>query len=143
MLWEYFQSRIIMEKKLRVLLLLVLFLFVHAYAIDEGSGLFQTEYKGGWEVVCPNAGVSAMHLVLLPPTNKALMFDSTSRGPSRLPLTRAIGCRMFNGRMDCWAHALEFDIETAAIRPLKVHTTCFCWFQYCFIVLKRFFCWCS
>ncbi|MGD7309623.1 hypothetical protein, partial [Ralstonia pseudosolanacearum] len=84
-----------------------------------------TNYKGRWELVSANAGVSAMHLIVLP-NNKAVMFDSTVLGPSQLRLPQGHCRRMPNGYEECWAHAAEFDIETGAVRPLLVNTDTWC-----------------
>ncbi|KAF8400843.1 hypothetical protein HHK36_014146 [Tetracentron sinense] len=90
---------------------------------------FETVYNGGWELVSASSGVSAMHLILFP-NNKAIMFDATIFGPSQVPLARG-NCRLVPGSkkkndLDCWAHAVEYDIDTAAIRPLKVLTNTWC-----------------
>lgn len=85
------------------------------------SGL-ENKYIGGWELVSQNSRVSAMHLILLPKNNKAIMFDATVFGPSQIALARG-NCRPIPGvkkEKDCWAHAVEYDLDTAATRPLKV-----------------------
>lgn len=89
---------------------------------DEG------EYRGGWELVSENSGVSAMHMTIMPNSNKAIMFDAAGFGPSEISLPPGDCRQVFDERdetgeyyeVDCWAHAVEFDTETAAIRPLKV-----------------------
>ncbi|KAK1289466.1 hypothetical protein QJS10_CPB18g01089 [Acorus calamus] len=91
---------------------------------------FETDYKGGWELVSENSGVSAMHLVIFN-NNKAIMFDATVFGPSQIKLPAEVGCRndptmKGTNKEDCWAHAVEFDIDTAEIRPLKVSTDTWC-----------------
>lgn len=83
---------------------------------------FETDYKGKWELVSKSSGASAMHMILLP-TNKAIMYDATVFGPSEIPLAKG-NCRPVPGKpkeLDCWAHAVEYDIETAELRPLKVY----------------------
>lgn len=70
-----------------------------------------------------------MHLVLLP-NNKALMFDTTLHGPSKIQLPPN-NCRVFTDKanktqQDCWAHAVEYDIDTAQSRPLKLTTDPWC-----------------
>ncbi|KAL5711486.1 (methyl)glyoxal oxidase [Ranunculus cassubicifolius] len=84
----------------------------------------ETNFKGKWELHSANAGISGMHLMLLP-NNKAIMFDSTVLGKSEL-LFPAGSCPLLNGVVDCYAHAAEYDIETAAVRPLRVHTDTWC-----------------
>ncbi|KAL6344547.1 hypothetical protein AAG906_002452 [Vitis piasezkii] len=84
------------------------------------------EYKGGWELVSHNSGVMAMHMVLLPRTNKVVMVEAANFGPSQVRLSRW-KCRLFLRKRgindeDCWAHAVEYNTKTAAIRPLKMVT---------------------
>lgn len=94
------------------------------------NGGDDTEYRGGWELVSENAGVSAMHMTIMPNTNKAIMFDAAGFGPSGISLPPGDCRRVFDERdgnedqfeLDCWAHAVEFNIDTADIRPLKVCT---------------------
>ncbi|PKU73417.1 aldehyde oxidase GLOX1-like [Dendrobium catenatum] len=88
----------------------------------------ETSFLGQWEIVSEDSGVSAMHLVVTH-ENKAIMFDSTASGPSHAILT-ASNCRSDptgkTAMLDCWAHAIEFDLETYKIRPLKVLTDPWC-----------------
>lgn len=79
---------------------------------------------GSWVVDSENAGVSAMHIQLMP-NNKAVWFDSTSNGLSEIKLNppackARVGGRKNDPEQDCTAHAIEYDVETAQIRPLKV-----------------------
>lgn len=83
----------------------------------------ETAFLGQWEVVSEDSGVSAMHLAVTH-EGKAIMFDSTASGPSHAHLT-ANNCRpdpagKSAAVLDCWAHAVEFDLKTYKIRPLKV-----------------------
>ncbi|KAM1726142.1 hypothetical protein ACFX12_016950 [Malus domestica] len=95
---------------------------------DEG------EYRGGWELISENSGVSAMHMTIMPNSNKAIMFDAAGFGPSEISLLPGDCRRVFDERdetgeyyeVDCWAHAVEFDTGTAAIRPLKILTDTWC-----------------
>ncbi|RVW96246.1 Aldehyde oxidase GLOX1 [Vitis vinifera] len=91
---------------------------------------FGADYKGEWEVVSKDSGVSAMHLILMPKNNKAIMFDATVFGPSNIQLPKSEKCRPVpdskTNEIDCWAHAVEYDIETAEVRPLKVLTNPWC-----------------
>lgn len=81
---------------------------------------FETKFSGKWELVSQNSGISAMHMQLLP-SNKALIFDSTVFGPSRVFFRRGDYCPIgIDKRPDCTAHAVIYDIETAALRPLHV-----------------------
>ncbi|PQQ04020.1 WSC domain-containing protein-like [Prunus yedoensis var. nudiflora] len=94
------------------------------------NGGDDTEYRGGWELVSENAGVSAMHMTIMPSTNKAIMFDAAGFGPSGISFPPGDCRRVFDERdgnedqfeLDCWAHAVEFNIDTADIRPLKILT---------------------
>lgn len=88
------------------------------------SGSDDGDFKGVWELVSEDSGVSAMHLILMPKNNKAIMFDATIFGPSNIKLPSTENCRPVpdSNETDCWAHAVEYDIDTAEIRPLKVTT---------------------
>ena len=62
-----------------------------------------------------------MHLQLMP-NDRIVMFDATSLGKSaiELPPDR---CRLLpntNNTLDCYAHAIEYDIATNKVRTLKV-----------------------
>ncbi|OVA20292.1 Glycoside hydrolase [Macleaya cordata] len=94
-------------------------------SLVQKSSDFETEYKGSWELAATTSGVSSMHLQLFP-TNKAIMFDATVFGPSPVRLPGA--CRRVpkTKELDCFAHAVEYDIETAEIRPLKILTDTWC-----------------
>ncbi|XP_058206721.1 putative aldehyde oxidase Art an 7 [Rhododendron vialii] len=99
-------------------------LFVSGFALPN----FQTNYLGGWKIHNPNAGVEAMHIQLLP-TNKAILFDATNLGPSNIQLQPPGNCRPIPdrpGQVDCWAHAVEYDVETAEVRPLKILSNAWC-----------------
>lgn len=79
---------------------------------------------GSWEIHSENAGVSAMHIQLMP-NNKAVWYDSTSNGLSEIEndppfCTPRVGDRKTDPQQDCTAHAVEYDIYTARLRPLKV-----------------------
>ncbi|XP_004292851.1 PREDICTED: uncharacterized protein LOC101303486 [Fragaria vesca subsp. vesca] len=93
----------------------------------------EQEYRGRWELVSDNSGVSAMHMIIMPNSNKAIMFDAAGFGPSGISLPAGDCRRVLDSRkedevyeLDCWAHAVEFDIDTAAIRPLKILTDTWC-----------------
>ncbi|XP_057545676.1 aldehyde oxidase GLOX1-like [Amaranthus tricolor] len=92
------------------------------------GGILETKYLGKWEFSLEDAGVSAMHLQLMP-NDRFVMFDATSLGKSavELPPDR---CRVVlnkpAGTLDCYAHAVEYDIATNKIRTLKVLTNPWC-----------------
>lgn len=86
----------------------------------SGGGRGAGEFRGEWELVSANSGVSAMHLQLMP-NNKMIMFDATNFGPSAVKLSPEDCRKDVNFQTnDCWAHAVEYDIFTNRIRPLKV-----------------------
>ncbi|KAL0427009.1 UNVERIFIED_CONTAM: putative aldehyde oxidase Art an 7 [Sesamum latifolium] len=89
-----------------------------------------TKYRGSWKIDNENAGVSAMHVQLMP-NNKAVWFDSTSNGLSEIQNNPPFCKPRFGGRdtdppQDCTAHGVEYDIETAQVRPLKVGSSPWC-----------------
>ncbi|XP_030541725.2 aldehyde oxidase GLOX1-like [Rhodamnia argentea] len=94
---------------------------------DDAEDASETEFEGKWELVSKSSGVSAMHLQLLP-NNKALIFDSTVLGPSKIRLAKNMVCpvRPQAKAPDCWAHAVIYDIETRALRPLSIITDPWC-----------------
>jgi hypothetical protein len=86
--------------------------------VDNAAG-----FAGWWNVLSENSGVSAMHLAIMR-NGKAVMFDTTTTGPSLSELPPG-NCRpdprsVPPGVLDCSAHAVEFDYNTGAVRPLKV-----------------------
>ncbi|CAM0882096.1 unnamed protein product [Alopecurus aequalis] len=92
--------------------------------VDNAAG-----FPGWWNVLSENSGVSAMHLAIMR-HGKAVMFDTTTTGPSLSQLP-AGNCRPDPrsdppGAMDCSAHAVEFDYNTGAVRPLKILTDTWC-----------------
>lgn len=86
---------------------------------------FSTDFKGSWALVSKNSGVSGMHIILLP-NNKLIMFDASAFHISDIKLPHG-QCIPFTDKRsnkqltDCWAHGVEFDINTSKIRPLKVN----------------------
>ncbi|TYI71412.1 hypothetical protein E1A91_D08G292900v1 [Gossypium mustelinum] len=87
----------------------------------------QTTFKGSWELFVENSGVSAMHVVLLPNINQALIFDATVWKVSKLKLPGP-PCRHVEGtnEEDCFAHSILLDVETAHIRPLRLNYDTWC-----------------
>ncbi|KAJ8768785.1 hypothetical protein K2173_023689 [Erythroxylum novogranatense] len=86
------------------------------------------KYRGRWELVSKNSGVSAMHSILLPKVNKVLMYDATIWLISNVKLPGG-ECRILNnktGEKDCWAHSVLYDIETSKLEPLMLHTDTWC-----------------
>ncbi|KHN16621.1 Galactose oxidase [Glycine soja] len=87
--------------------------------------LFEVTSIGHWEIISENAGVSAMHINLLP-TNKIIVYDAKVYRTSRIKLPDGVPCvpyRDMGGqedKLDCFAHAVEYDIETNQVRPLQI-----------------------
>lgn len=96
-------------------------------AVDavEPKGDFEMVSIGHWEIISQNAGVSAMHVNLLP-TNKIIIYDTKIYRTSRIKLPDGVPClpyedlRTKENKLDCFAHSVEYDIETNQIRPLRV-----------------------
>ncbi|KAH7572274.1 hypothetical protein ACOSP7_015345 [Xanthoceras sorbifolium] len=90
----------------------------------------ETGYKGKWELVSQNSGVSAMHAILLPKVNKVLMYDATIWRISKFPLPpQKMPCHMVdpvNKIQDCWCHSVLFNIETSELQALKIETDTWC-----------------
>ncbi|XP_039039035.1 aldehyde oxidase GLOX1-like [Hibiscus syriacus] len=87
----------------------------------------QTTFKGSWELFVENSGVSAMHLVLLPKIDQALIFDATVWKKSKLKLPGP-PCRKVEGtnEEDCWCHSILLDVETGNIKPLRIEHDTWC-----------------
>ncbi|GFP94748.1 galactose oxidase [Phtheirospermum japonicum] len=71
-----------------------------------------------------------MHIQLMP-NGRAVMYDSTSNGLSEIELNPRscvprVGGRATDPPEDCTAHAIEYDVETAEIRTLKLETSPWC-----------------
>ncbi|XP_022751712.1 aldehyde oxidase GLOX1-like [Durio zibethinus] len=111
---------------------------LESFKIDDGSAdqkkkkgnanvSVETKYKGKWKLFTQNAGVSAMHLILLPKIDQALMFDATVWKQSKLKLPGP-PCRQVEGtnEQDCFCHSVLLDIETAKIRPLRLKYDTWC-----------------
>ncbi|KAI9192595.1 hypothetical protein LWI28_025248 [Acer negundo] len=89
-----------------------------------------TGFKGKWDLVSDNSGVSAMHAILLPQINKVLMYDATIWRISKFPLPpEKRPCHVFDPVRkleDCWCHSVLFDIETSQLKALKIETDTWC-----------------
>ncbi|KAL5786232.1 hypothetical protein ACOSQ2_008624 [Xanthoceras sorbifolium] len=97
---------------------------IKGIACDAAADDDDNQYRGRWELTSENSGVSAMHMFIFPNTNKAIMFDSLVFGPSRiqLPPDRILATKTRKTDAVLWVHAVEYDIDSAAIRPLKMLT---------------------
>ncbi|CAI9758994.1 unnamed protein product [Fraxinus pennsylvanica] len=91
---------------------------------------FETNFLGSWKVDNPNSGVAAMHVQLLP-NNKAVWYDTVNLGRSDIlahppACRRLVGGRRGDRGLDCTAHAIEYDIETAQLRTMKMEYDPWC-----------------
>ncbi|KAJ7973821.1 Galactose oxidase [Quillaja saponaria] len=92
---------------------------------DQGAkGDVEVDYLGKWEIHSQNSGVSAMQLNLLP-TNKVILYDATSFHTSEINLPAGVPCLNYEDQdkkpaVDCFAHSVEYDVETAKLRPHRV-----------------------
>ncbi|KAH7332170.1 hypothetical protein KP509_20G073300 [Ceratopteris richardii] len=83
---------------------------------------------GNWHMLVPNAGVSAMHMTLTH-MDTVIMYDRTDYGPSQLRLPNG-NCRRdprdLALKVDCYAHAIEYDISSNRVSPLEIQTDSWC-----------------
>ncbi|XP_027343215.1 aldehyde oxidase GLOX1-like [Abrus precatorius] len=92
----------------------------------ENKGDFEIYSTGHWELISENAGVSAMHINLLS-TNKIIVFDAKVYRMSRIRLPDGVPCLPYKDfktnedKLDCFAHVVEYDIETNKVRPIKIN----------------------
>lgn len=92
---------------------------------EETKAPFLVNSLGDWELISENAGVSAMHINLLP-TNKIIVFDAKVYRTSRIRLPEGEPCVPYRDagstedKFDCFAHAVEYDIETNQVRAIQV-----------------------
>ncbi|CAI9782527.1 unnamed protein product [Fraxinus pennsylvanica] len=90
----------------------------------------ETNFLGSWKVDNPNSGVSAMHVQLLP-NNKAVWFDTLNLGKSDIlayppACRRLVGGRKGDKGLDCTAHAIQYDVETAQVKTMKMENDPWC-----------------
>ncbi|KAL1189209.1 Aldehyde oxidase GLOX1 [Cardamine amara subsp. amara] len=88
-----------------------------------------TNWPGKWELFSQNSGVSAMHAILMPVINKVQFYDATIWRISKIKLPPGVPCHVVNAKtnkIDCWAHSVLLDINTAAIKPLALQTDTWC-----------------
>ncbi|XP_047176705.1 aldehyde oxidase GLOX1-like [Vigna umbellata] len=94
-------------------------------AQETNKAPFLVNSIGNWELISENAGVSAMHINLLP-TNKIIVFDAKIFRTSRIRLPQGEPCVPYRDagstedKFDCFAHAVEYDIETNQVRAIQV-----------------------
>ncbi|KAI4350828.1 hypothetical protein L6164_005239 [Bauhinia variegata] len=92
---------------------------------------FETTSIGNWDLVNQDSGVSAMQINLLP-NNKIIAYDTKTYRKSRLLLPPGVTCLSFVDDKtkelinDCWAHSIEYDIQTNNVIPLKMESDPWC-----------------
>ncbi|KAJ0243877.1 Uncharacterized protein HA466_0198660 [Hirschfeldia incana] len=89
----------------------------------------QTNWPGKWELFMENSGVSAMHAGLMPLVNQVQFYDATIWRISKIKLPPGVPCHVVNAKtnkIDCWAHSVLIDVNTAAIKPLSLATDTWC-----------------
>ncbi|KAL3839895.1 hypothetical protein ACJIZ3_024486 [Penstemon smallii] len=99
--------------------------------VEQETPPLETDFLGSWKIHSENAGVSAMHIQLMPNNNKAVWYDTTNNGLSEIEsnpriCTKTIGGHPKGPQEDCTAHAIEYDIETAEIRTLQMTQNPWC-----------------
>ncbi|XWS61525.1 hypothetical protein CRYUN_Cryun07bG0132700 [Craigia yunnanensis] len=109
-----------MEPKIFIFLLLVSCSVLFNLAL--AAQLYQGQ--GKWKLLKRSIGVSAMHMALLP-NERIITFDRTDFGRSNitLPQGKCIKDLKFS---DCYAHSVEFDPATRAVRPLTISSDTWC-----------------
>ncbi|XP_054798231.1 aldehyde oxidase GLOX1-like [Prosopis cineraria] len=91
---------------------------------------FETVSLGMWELLNVNTGVSAMHVQLMA-NNRIILYDTIIYRISRIKALPG-DCIQFLDpqnvtQQDCWAHVVEYDIETnQVVRPIKIETDPWC-----------------
>ncbi|XP_012486626.1 aldehyde oxidase GLOX1 [Gossypium raimondii] len=82
-------------------------------------------YQGKWKLLKRSIGVSAMHMALLP-NEKIVTFDRSEFGPSNITLPQGKCIKEDSKSSDCYAHSVEFDPATRAVRPLTILSDTWC-----------------
>lgn len=90
--------------------------------------LARAQLPGTWELLVPNAGIASMHTAVTR-FNTVVLLDRTNIGPSRKMLRRG-HCRFDKNdpilKRDCYAHSLQYDIQSNQLRPLMILTDTWC-----------------
>jgi len=99
--------------------------------VSDGGVTYKPDYEtdnlGSWEVINPESGVSAMQIQLMP-DNTMNVYDATVYRVSRLRYPEGMKCIQFydenlkETKDDCFAHAMEYDLQTNKVRALTVRT---------------------
>lgn len=104
-------------RRVYVSVILILLMLTTAATPTAGAG-------GRWYLVKKNIGIVAMHMQLLP-TDRVVIYDRTSFGPSNISLP-GDKCRRLDDQRDCTAHSVEYDVRLNTIRPLTLQTDVWC-----------------
>ncbi|ERN10752.1 aldehyde oxidase GLOX [Amborella trichopoda] len=103
-------------------LALAMLIFAACCVLSLASG------GGEWKLMKRSIGISAMHMALLP-NDRVIIFDRTDFGPSNVSLPKG-RCRKDPHdqalQTDCWAHSVELDLVTHAVRSLTLQTDTWC-----------------
>ncbi|RDX63235.1 Aldehyde oxidase GLOX1, partial [Mucuna pruriens] len=92
---------------------------------DKKNPDFKIDSLGQWEIISQESGVSAMQINLIP-YNKIIVYDATVYRLSRLKYPPGMPCipfmddRIKQQVQDCFAHAMEYNIDTNQVRALTV-----------------------
>ncbi|XP_024965728.1 aldehyde oxidase GLOX1-like [Cynara cardunculus var. scolymus] len=87
---------------------------------DYAKPELETNFMGEWKIDCPNAGVGAMQLQLMP-NDQVVWFDATTLGPSARKLEPEGNCPPnpdTQNQPDCFAHCIAYDWKTAKSRTI-------------------------
>ncbi|KAI7732672.1 hypothetical protein M8C21_024521, partial [Ambrosia artemisiifolia] len=93
-----------------------------------GQVPLDTHFKGEWVIHNKNVGVNAMHFQLMS-NNKAVWTDTTNLGPSSKELGPKGNCPRNpdnKNEPDCYAHGLQYDVDTGEVVTAYVKTDPWC-----------------
>ncbi|KAG8484250.1 hypothetical protein CXB51_023938 [Gossypium anomalum] len=110
-------KRKIMDPKILIFMLLV--------CCSSVFNVGALSYQGKWKLLKRSIGVSAMHMALLP-NEKIVTFDRSEFGPSNITLPQGKCIKEDSKSSDCYAHSVEFDPATRAVRPLTILSDTWC-----------------
>ncbi|KAJ9548878.1 hypothetical protein OSB04_021421 [Centaurea solstitialis] len=91
-------------------------------ASDYTKPEIETKSLGEWKIDCPDVGVGAMQLQLMP-NDQVVWFDATTLGQSAKKLDPPGNCPPnpdTQNTPDCWAHCIAYDWKTKKIRTIKL-----------------------
>ncbi|KAF6137226.1 hypothetical protein GIB67_030990 [Kingdonia uniflora] len=81
--------------------------------------------QGQWSTLLNNTGVVAMHMAVTH-RNTVILFDQLDAGRSGLELNRCLRSHRNASDSSCWAHSIEYHIDSNSIRPLSLATNTWC-----------------